>query len=303
MDMSILYSVASLSGMGLLFGLGLGYAGIKFKVEEDPKLPLIREALPGANCGGCGFPGCDGLADAILKSLAKPNACPVGGADTVIKISEVLGIKAEIKEKQVSFIKCRGNCNKSNFRYDYYGLLDCNAATQLAGGGSKSCSYGCLGGGSCVTACKFGAIDIVEGIAVVNRERCTACGMCVEACPKKLIELIPYKSGVKVNCNSNDNGKVVRGNCTVGCIGCKMCEKACEFDAVHVTDMLAKIDYNKCTECNACVKKCPMNTITSASYSKSDESKKADNDKTKQAVNTEDVKKEGVTAKVETKDS
>ncbi len=269
MDMSIiLNSVMSLGAMGLLFGLGLGYASLKFKVEEDPNLPLIREALPGANCGGCGFPGCDGLANAIVKGEAKPSDCPVGGAETNIKICEILGIKPEIKERQVSFVKCAGNLHKSNFRYEYFGMQDCNAASHLAGGGSKSCPYGCLGGGSCVRACKFDALHIVDGIALVDKEKCTACGMCVKSCPKNLIELIPYASQVKVACSSKDPGKLVRGFCTVGCIGCKMCQKACGVEAIAVNDNLAAIDYSKCTACNDCVKKCPMSTIQSETFVK-----------------------------------
>ncbi len=264
----IALAVASLGGMGVLFGLGLGYAGEKFKVYEDPNLGSVRDALPGANCGGCGFAGCDAFAAAVCEGKAKPNGCPVGGAESTQKISDILGIKAEIKEKHVSFVKCGGNLNFSNFRYDYYGINDCKAAMQLSGGGAKACSYGCLGCGSCVRACKFDALHIVDGIALVDREKCTACGMCVPQCPKDLLELVPYRSGVRAACNSHDTGKTVRALCKVGCIACKMCEKACAYDAVHVTDNLARIDYSKCVECNECAKKCPTGTIVSTTYKK-----------------------------------
>ncbi len=260
---NIILPMVSLGGMGLLFGLGLGYAGIKFKVEEDPRFAPIRDALPGANCGGCGFVGCDAFAKAVLAGEAKPNGCPVGGANSTIKISEVLGVVPEIKEREVAFVKCAGNENKSTFRYEYFGLDDCNAAQQLAGGGSKSCTFGCLGGGSCVRACQFGAISIEEGIALVDKEKCTACGKCAAACPRALIELVPYSSEVKVACNSTDNGKVVRSHCTVGCIGCKLCTKACGVAAIAVDNNLAKVAYDKCTQCGDCAKKCPMKTIQS----------------------------------------
>ncbi len=259
---TILFPVLSIGSMGLLFGLGLGYAGLKFKVDEDPNLPLIREALPGANCGGCGFPGCDGFASAMCKGEAQPNGCPVGGTDTTLKISAILGVKAEILQKQSAFVKCAGDCNKSTFQYDYSGLSDCSAAMQLAAGGAKACAYGCLGAGSCTKACNFGAINLIDGIAVVDKEKCTSCKKCIESCPKNLIELVPYESKTRVICNSKDNGKIVRNNCSVGCIGCKLCEKACKFDAIRITDMIAKIDYTKCTQCNECVKKCPTSAVT-----------------------------------------
>lgn len=279
---TILYPVLTLGVMGVVFGVGLGYAGVMFRVEEDPNLPLILEALPGANCGGCGFPGCSGFAAAVIEGKAKPNGCPVGGADSTLKICEVLGIKAEIKEREVSFVKCAGNCNQATFRYEYFGVDDCNAAAHLAGGGSKSCAYGCLGGGSCVRACKFDAIHIVDGIALVDKEKCTACTMCVKACPNNLIELVPYSATVKVACGSKDTGKVVRSHCTVGCIGCKACTKVCNDDAIHVEDNLARITYDKCTHCNECVKKCPMYTIQSETFVKERKEKPAAKEKTEE---------------------
>ncbi len=259
---SILLPAVSLGGMGLLFGLGLGYAGKKFKVEVDPKLTQIREALPGVNCGGCGFTGCDAFAAAVVSGEAKANGCTVGGAPVTQAVSDIMGIVAEIKEKQVSFVKCAGNLDKSNFRYEYFGLNDCKAAMQLTGGGAKACVYGCLGCGSCVRACMFDALSIENGIAVVDKEKCTACGMCVGMCPKNLIELVPYKSQVKVCCSSKDTGKAVRGVCTVGCIGCKLCQKACPSDAITVENNLASIDYDKCTMCGECTKKCPTKAIS-----------------------------------------
>jgi Na+-translocating ferredoxin:NAD+ oxidoreductase RNF subunit RnfB len=260
--MGVLYAVFILGGMGLLFGLGLSVAAIKLKVETDPRLPLLREALPGANCGGCGYAGCDAFAEALLAGKASSSGCPVGGAKSAQMIGQILGVPVTIVGRQNAFVRCGGCKSKSSFRYDYQGLNDCKAAMQLAGGGSKACVYGCLGVGSCKAACQFGAIEIVDGIAIVDREKCTACTMCVKACPKKLIAMTPYANSVHVACISKDPGKDVRKVCKAGCLGCKLCEKACAFDAVHVKDNFASIDYAKCTQCGECVKKCPAKCIT-----------------------------------------
>ncbi|MDR2650283.1 MAG: RnfABCDGE type electron transport complex subunit B [Clostridiales bacterium] len=258
---ALLVPALLLGGMGLLFGLGLGFAAIKFRVDTDPRLSLIREALPGANCGGCGYAGCEAFAEAALKGEAKPNGCPVGGEASAKRIGEILGVSVEVPERRRAFIRCVGCESKSTFRYDYFGLYDCNAVMQLAGGGSKSCAYGCLGVGSCRAACQFDAISMVDGIAVVDPEKCTACGMCVKACPKHLIRMVPYKNKIHVACHSEDNGRDVRKNCKVGCIGCRLCEKACAYDAVHVKNNYASVDYAKCTQCGACVAKCPSKCI------------------------------------------
>ncbi|MDR1530738.1 MAG: RnfABCDGE type electron transport complex subunit B [Clostridiales bacterium] len=259
--LSILYPVLSLGGLALLFGLGLGYAGVKFKVNEDPRIPLVRDALPGANCGGCGFAGCDALAAAIVEGKAKPNACPVGGDASARKISEIVGLAVEIGRHMVAFVRCNGNSNTSVFWYDYVGMQDCRAETHLAAGGPKACGYGCLGSGSCARVCRFGAITVVDGVAVVDREKCTACGVCVQECPKGLIAMVPYDNYVRVACNSRDNGKAVRANCSVGCIGCRICERACGYDAVHVNEFVARIDYGKCELCGDCAGKCPTKAI------------------------------------------
>ncbi|MDR0999339.1 MAG: RnfABCDGE type electron transport complex subunit B [Clostridiales bacterium] len=258
----VLYALLVLGGMGLLFGLGLSVAAIKLKVETDPRLPLLREALPGANCGGCGFAGCDAFAEALLTGKASPSGCPVGGATSAQAIGQILGVPVTIAGRQNAFVRCGGCESKSLFRYDYQGLSDCKAAMQLAGGGSKACVYGCLGVGSCKAACQFGAIEMIDGIAVVNREKCAACTMCVRACPKQLIAMVPYNNTVHVACVSGDPGREARKICKAGCIKCKLCEKACQFDAVHVKDNGAIIDYAKCTQCGECVKKCPSKCIT-----------------------------------------
>ena len=185
--MSILFPVLSVGGMGVVFGACLGVASEVFKVEEDPRIGEILAVLPGANCGGCGFPGCGGCAGAIVAGTAPVNACPVGGAAAAEKIGAIMGVEASSAEPVAAFVKCGGTCEKAKDKYEYFGIDDCNFAVQLAGGGSKSCSYGCLGLGSCKKACAFGAIEIVDGIAVIDKDKCVACGKCVSACPKHII--------------------------------------------------------------------------------------------------------------------
>lgn len=259
---SILYPILSLGGLGVSFGVLLGYASQKFAVEVDPRVPLVRDALPGANCGGCGFAGCDAFANAVVEGTAAPNGCPVGGASTAEKIGDALGLQVEIGDKKTAYVKCNGTCSNASEKYKYYGIMDCREAAGLQGGGSKACSYGCLGLGTCVKVCEFGAIDIVDGIAVINEDKCTSCGKCVGACPKAVIEIVPALKEVRVACNSVDPGKDVRANCKVGCIACKICEKQCQYDAIKVTNNIAKVNYENCTHCNACAQKCPTKAIT-----------------------------------------
>ncbi|HCT64043.1 MAG TPA: ferredoxin [Lachnospiraceae bacterium] len=258
---SILFPVLSIGGLGLVFGAGLGYAGKVFAVEEDPRIGEVTDCLPGANCGGCGYPGCGGLAAAIVAGTAPVNACPVGGAKSALAVSEVMGVVAEEKEREVAFVKCHGTCDVSASKYTYAGIDDCGMASQLAGGGAKGCSFGCLGLGSCVKACAFDAIHIENGVAVVDDEKCVSCGKCAKACPKDLIIMVPASKNTRVACNSKDAGKVVMSNCSVGCISCKICEKNCKFDAIHVIDNIAVIDYTKCKDCGVCAMKCPKNVI------------------------------------------
>lgn len=158
-------------------------------------------------------------------------------------------------------MKCNGTCDKANIKYNYYGVQDCQKASMVPGGGEKACSYGCMGFGSCVKVCPFDAIHIVDGIAKVDKEKCKACKKCIAVCPRNLIELVPYTSTVKVACSSKDRGPVVKKVCDTGCVGCKICEKNCNFDAIHVEDNLAKIDYEKCKNCGLCAMKCPSKII------------------------------------------
>ncbi|TCK98082.1 RnfABCDGE-type electron transport complex B subunit [Natranaerovirga hydrolytica] len=261
---NIIFGAISIGGLGLVFGLFLGIAAKVFAVEVDPKVEAISEALPGVNCGACGYAGCDQLAKAIASEEAEVNACPVGGASTTEAIASIMGMEADAAVKKVAFVKCNGTCENSKDKYIYHGVEDCKMANAVPGRGAKGCEYGCLGHGTCVKACNFGAIDIIDGIAVINEEKCTSCGLCVQACPKRLIDIVPTKSRVRVQCNSREKGKDVKEACSVGCIACRLCVKACEYDAIRVIDNIAQVDYEKCTQCNACAEKCPVKIINPA---------------------------------------
>lgn len=257
----ILIAAGIVAAVGLFVGIFLGIAGIAFKVETDPREEEVLSALPGNNCGGCGYPGCSGLACAIVKGEAPVNACPVGGEPVGKKISEIMGVEAEESVKKVAYVACKGDCEKAKTDYEYHGAEDCRVLDFVPGGGPKSCSHGCLGYGSCVKACPFDAIHVVNGIAVVDKESCKACGKCVAACPKHLISLIPYDSKYVVGCSSKDKGPVTMKACTVGCIGCGLCVRNCPNEAVTLVDNHAVIDQEKCVGCGVCADKCPKKII------------------------------------------
>ena len=228
MDLVIISSIISIGGLGLLFGAGLAYASKKFAVEVDPKIEEIIEILPGANCGACGYPGCSGYAEAIVKNgdAAQIDLCAPGGADTIDNIAKIMGIEAGAgKEPMVAVVQCRGNNEKAPKRFQYLGLTDCVAA-ELIMGGDKACVYGCLGLGSCVRACPFDAMAMGEdGLPIVFEDKCTACGMCVAACPRNIMKIIPVSQKIFLGCVSQDKAKKVKTVCSVGCIGCTLCSK------------------------------------------------------------------------------
>ncbi len=262
MSMSgILTAVLVVGITGLLIGLFLGIAAIKFKVEVDEREEAILGVLPGNNCGGCGYPGCSGLAAAIAKGEAPVNGCPVGGEPVGEKVAAIMGVEAAGGEKQVAFVKCQGTCERAKNDYDYQGVEDCRVMAFVPGGGPKTCNYGCMGYGSCVKECPFDAIHIVDGIAKVDKEKCKACGKCIAVCPKHLIELIPYDAKHMVACSSQDKGPVAMKACTTACIACGICVKNCPAEAITVENMHAHIDQSKCTGCGICKEKCPKKAI------------------------------------------
>lgn len=247
--------------LGLFVGLFLGVAGIFFKTESNPVEEAVLEALPGNNCGGCGYPGCAGLASAIAQNEAPVNQCPVGGPTVANKIAEIMGTEAQETVKKVAFVACKAHCEDVSLDYDYYGVEDCRMLSFVPNGGPKSCNDGCLGFGSCVSVCQFDAISVKDGVAVVDREKCKACGKCVEVCPKHLISLIPYDATYAVACSNHEKGAVTAKQCKAGCVGCSLCEKNCPTGAARVTDFNASIDYDACVGCGACAEKCARKTI------------------------------------------
>lgn len=262
MDVSaILSPVIAIGGMGLLFGVGLGIAAKKFAVPVDERVEAIKECLPGANCGGCGFPGCDAMAKSIVAGESKVNGCPVCNEAQIEAIAKLMGVSADASEKQIAVVRCKGNKSHAKEKYIYEGIESCKDA-HLIGGGPKMCAYGCLGFGSCQKVCSFGAITMEEGLPVIHPEKCVACGACQKACPRQIIHLLPIHTTYHVNCISKDKGKEVKAACEVGCIGCGICVKQCEEGAITLVDNHAIIASNQCISCGKCETKCPTKAIS-----------------------------------------
>lgn len=258
--MDILIPILTLGFLGLIFGIGLAVASKRFAIKTDPRLEAVHGLLPGANCGACGQAGCFGFAESLLSGKLSIDACRVAEEKTKQQIAKLLGQRLEKKVKRIAVLHCNGGVRVKN-RFIYQGIEECVAAN-LVLGGQKECVWGCLGFDSCVAVCPFGAITMSdEGLPLVDKNKCKACNKCVQICPKKLFTLVPITHNVYVACSSHDLGKDTKAVCPVGCIACELCEKACQFDAIHVIDNLAIIDYNKCTSCGECVKVCPMKTI------------------------------------------
>ena len=286
--MNVVSAVVVLGVLGAVFGLILAVASKIFEVKKDPREEAILGCLAGANCGGCGFPGCGGLAAAIVAGEAPVNACAPAGAENAAKIAEIMGMSAPTGERQVAFVRCTGGQNAKK-RYEYVGVKDCLSATKVAAG-PLECQFGCFGFGSCVNACQFGAISISEtGAAIVDPEKCTNCGACMKACPRKLIVSVPANpKKVHVTCANLEKGKAAMTVCDNSCIGCGLCEKECKKDAIHVVNGCAVIDYDKCVNCKLCTKVCPRDAIapaaTAEEKAKYKEIKKAQAEKAKAAA-------------------
>jgi electron transport complex protein RnfB len=262
MIMEILYSISVLGGLGFLFGGLLAFASQKFMVEINPKILEVQALLPGANCGGCGFPGCAGLACSIVENNTSPAKCPVASPENRKKIAELMGLSNDTDtQPQTALVRCHGSPGEEYEKYVYQGIRNCQAAVLLLQG-PKQCVYRCIGMGSCKHACSFGAIVMgADDLPIIDEEKCVSCGKCVSACPKNLIKLVPKAKTVHVKCLNLDKGAETRKVCKIGCIGCMMCKKVCVYDAIIVENNLARIDYAKCVECGACVAKCPTKCI------------------------------------------
>ena len=270
----ILIAVLALGGIGLISAVILYLVASKFKVYEDPKIDEVEEALPSANCGGCGFPGCRAFAEATVKKAKEEKNleglfCPVGGNDVMQVVGKTLGLEIEAKDPMIAVVRCNGTHANSPGKVNYEGVSSCSFAHALYAG-EGGCQFGCLGLGDCVDACEFDAIHInpERGLPEVNN-KCTACGACVEACPRDIIELRkrgPKEKRIFVSCVNKEKGAVAIKNCSVACIGCGKCEKVCEFDAITITSFLSYINFEKCKLCRKCVEVCPTNSIWEVNF-------------------------------------
>ena len=267
----VIIAAAIVGGTGIIIGLFLGISGEKLKVEVDEKEVAVREALPGNNCGGCGYPGCKGFADACVKAESLDELlCPVGGTPVMAKVAAILGKEVIESTPKVAVIRCNGTCNNRVKTNIYDGAKSCAIEAALYGG-DTGCSFGCLGNGDCVKACAFGAIHMnpETGLPEIDDEKCTGCGACVKACPKMIIELRkkgPKSRRIFVSCMNKDKGGIARKACTAACIGCGKCAKECPFDAITVENNLAYIDDNKCRLCRKCETVCPTGAIHTINF-------------------------------------
>ena len=254
----ILPPIMILAFLGILFGIGLYIASKLFFVKIDPRVDEIVNILPGANCGACGLAGCSALAKAIVHGDLGADACLPGGEHVTEEVAHIMGVKASVKEKQVAIVKCQRK--EATLKYEYEGEKTCRSAN-LFHKGPYSCGFGCIGFGDCEFVCPFDAIEMIDGLPVIDEEKCTACGKCVEVCPKNIIELKSVKKFVHVLCLSKEPARIAMKSCKAACIACKKCEKECPFDAIHVEGKLAIIDFEKCTSCGKCAKVCPTGVI------------------------------------------
>lgn len=270
----ILTAVIVLGAIALTASVVLWAVSKKFAVHEDPRIGQVVEILPGANCGGCGFPGCSGMAQALVKGADAGSIeglrCPVGGDAVMGQVADLLGMAMANSEPMVAVVRCHGTCELRPRVAEYDGLRTC-AAMNAAGAGETGCGFGCLGCGDCVRACQFDAIHMNSetGLPEVDEEKCTSCGACVKACPRHIIELRkrgPKGRRVYVRCVNKDKGPVARKVCQVACIGCGKCQRVCKFDAITIENNLSYIDFNKCRMCTKCVDECPTGAIVKVNF-------------------------------------
>ena len=257
----ILVTAIILTTLGLLVGIFLTIASKSLEVKEDELLINIRNCLPGTNCGGCGYAGCDSLATAIFNNEAKGNECVVGGKDVSDKIAKLLNKEISTADKKIAFVHCNGNCDNVNKIYNYVGEKSCRLLYNLPTNGDKSCRFSCIGYGDCIKVCNFNAINLVNGVAVINGENCVGCGQCINVCPAKIIELVKFDKKHLVRCNNKNKGVVAKNECKTSCIACSLCEKNCPKNAIKVVDNLANMNYDLCDDCGVCHEKCPTKAI------------------------------------------
>ncbi len=262
MFVTYIFPILLFVGLGIIAGLLLAVASTVFAVKSDEKTKAVREALPGINCGVCGFSGCDQYAEKIVKEGERVNRCVPGGEAAAQKISKIMGVSFQGVSSKKAVVHCGGVCGATGRKYEYHGTPTCAACNELYAG-SGQCDYGCIGFGDCVKACRYDAIHLVDGVARVDPKKCVGCTMCAMQCPKHLINMVDADATVNVICSSQNSGKETRERCKNGCIACKRCEKTCPHDAIHVEGNLARIDYDKCTRCGECVKVCPVGCIHS----------------------------------------
>jgi Na+-translocating ferredoxin:NAD+ oxidoreductase RNF subunit RnfB len=263
---NVLNALLAIIPICAVLGLALAFFSAKFAVAENEKAKKVRSALPGANCGACGFAGCDDYANAIAEGRAEPNLCVPGGAQAASEIGKLLGVEVAAPESVAAFVHCNGNCEATGKKAEYAGISSCRAAAMLYGG-PGACAFSCIGLGDCAAVCPKNAICVKDGIAHVDKDLCIGCGACKNICPKNIISLVPRTAATAVMCSNKDKGADARKVCKNACIGCGKCVRTCKNGAITVENNLARIDYSKCTACGECASACPTGCLKNVDFS------------------------------------